>query len=169
MSAETELGAPSFASMLRSPHQLVALSCGLGLFRHWPGTFGSVGGFVLFAILHPLPPPARIAGYGLLLALSVWACGRTGRELGDADHNSIVIDETFAMSLVLESVTHDLLLWPAAFLLFRLFDIYKPWPIAMVDRRSKGGFFVMLDDLLAAVYSIAVLRLLAWLIASYGH
>lgn len=98
-----------------------------------------------------------------LFALGVWACGETGKALGVSDHGSIVWDEIVAFALVLTFTPPTPMWFAVAFLLFRLFDIWKPWPIRYVDRTVKGGFGVMLDDLLAAGYAIgaiAVARLL---------
>lgn len=149
---------PSFAGMLAAPHQAVALVLGLGLSRFWPGTAGTLGGFVLFIALQPAPLPVRAGLYVLLIALAVWACRRTCEDLGQHDHRSIVIDETIGMSLVLEFAAPGVGAWIAAFLLFRAFDVLKPWPANLADRSRAGGFPVMADDLIAALYAGLALR-----------
>jgi phosphatidylglycerophosphatase A len=159
---------PRLSAMLARPHQLVALVFGIGAIRVWPGTIGTVAGFALFFALQPLPPTARAVAYGTLLVLGSWAILRTGEDLGAPDHNGIVFDETIAMSLVLEFVAPGAIEWIAAFALFRLFDVWKPWPIHLVHRTGRGGFMVILDDLLAALYAVVMMRLavmpaLAWL------
>lgn len=151
--------APEIATMVGSWHQLVAMVFGVGLVRYAPGTAGSIAGFALFAVLQFVPWPARIAMYLLLAIIAVLACEKTGKDLNAPDHGSMVIDETLAMSLVLEFVPAQSWMWLLAFVLFRLFDILKPWPASYVDRRWKGGLFVMLDDLIAALYAILVIRL----------
>lgn len=156
--AAAERRSPNFAEMARSPHQLVALSLGLGLAPKAPGTFGALGGFVLFGALHLVGLPIRIALYLALVALGSWAAERTGEDLGEHDHGAIVFDETIAMALTLEFAPSTTLGWIAAFALFRLFDIWKPWPIRLADEQGHGGFFVIFDDLLAAVYAIACLE-----------
>jgi phosphatidylglycerophosphatase A len=94
-----------------------------------------------------------------LFALGIWAAGRTGRALGVADHPGIVVDEIAAFMLVL-FFTPPAPLWaPFAFLLFRLFDIFKPPPIRQADESIRGGVGVMLDDLLAAFYAVLCLTL----------
>ena len=126
-----------------------------------PGTFGTLLAFPAFWLLDPLLTPQD----WMLLLLSlfwigVWACGRTGHALGVRDHGGMVFDETVAFLAVL-FLTPKTLLWQAfAFLLFRLFDILKPPPIRYVDRQVKGGFGVMLDDLVAGFF--ALLCLAAW-------
>ena len=104
-------------------------------------------GFSLFDV------SIRAIAYVVLFACAVWAVRRAGDELGEHDHQSIVIDEMFAMCLVLEVAPQTAPGWLAAFVLFRLFDIWKPWPINVVDRQFETAFGVMLDDLLAAVFS----------------
>jgi phosphatidylglycerophosphatase A len=147
--------------MVGAWHQLVAMVFGVGLIRYAPGTAGSIVGFALFAALQPVPLAARIAIYLLLLIVAVWACEKTGKDLNAPDHGSMVIDETLAVSLVLEFTPADPWSWLLAFLLFRLFDIIKPWPASYVDRHWKGGLFVMLDDLIAALYAVLVIRFVA--------
>jgi phosphatidylglycerophosphatase A len=149
---------PTLAAMASAPHQLVAMVFGLGLSRVAPGTLGSVAGFALFGALQPVPPAWRVITYLLLIVIGAWACQRTGEDLNSPDHNAMVIDETLGMSLVLEFVAPGILVGAISFLLFRLFDVFKPWPIYVADRRWKGGFFVILDDLLAAIYAILVAR-----------
>lgn len=145
--------------MIRAPHQLIALVFGAGLAPFAPGTVGSVAGFALFALMQLLPWWLSIAAYLVLIIVAVWACERTGKDLNAPDHGAMVIDETIAMSLVLELVASGAASWLMAFLLFRLFDILKPWPISYVDQRWTGGVFVLADDLIAAIYAIIVMRI----------
>lgn len=159
---------PRLSAMLARPHQFVALVFGIGTIRVWPGTIGTVAGFALFFALQPLPVLPRAAVYMALLVLGSWAILRTGEDLSAPDHNGIVFDETIAMSLVLEFVAPGAVEWIAAFALFRLFDVWKPWPIRLIHRTGQGGFTVILDDLLAGLYAVVVMRLavmpaLAWL------
>lgn len=155
---------PSAAVMIARPHQLIALVFGLGLARFWPGTLGTIAGFGLFFLLQNLGPELRVVAYLVLLVLGTWAIRRTGEDLGDEDHNAIVFDEAIAMSLVLEFVAPGAASWLAAFLLFRLFDVWKPWPIYLVDRSGTGGFSVILDDLIAAFYTVLVIWCAAFLL-----
>ena len=93
----------------------------------------------------------------------IYVCAKTGKDLGVSDHGAIVWDEIVAIMLVLTfAPQHNWLMWLAAFILFRLFDIWKPYPICYVDAKLKNGFGVMFDDLLAAVYAIFVLRFIVW-------
>jgi phosphatidylglycerophosphatase A len=96
----------------------------------------------------------------LAFAAGVWFCDVTGKALGVSDHGGIVWDEIVAMWLILAFTPASGLWYGVAFLLFRLFDIWKPFPIRYFDQHVKGGFGVMLDDLLAAGYALAALKLL---------
>jgi phosphatidylglycerophosphatase A len=92
----------------------------------------------------------------VLFGLGVWACDVTGRTIGASDHGGMVWDETVAFLLVLFFVPATLLWQAAAFLLFRLLDILKPAPIRYYERTFRNGFGVMLDDLVAAFYTLFV-------------
>jgi len=146
--------------MLRHPAHLLALGFGAGLAPAAPGTAGTLLALPLYWWLAP-----RLAASEFLTLLAVaflagiWACQKTGAALGAADHGGMVWDEIVAFLLVL-FFTPDSLYWQAAaFLLFRLFDIFKPPPIRYYERTFKGGFGVMLDDLVAAFYALLVLAL----------
>ena len=149
---------PSWRFILRNPVHFLAFGCGAGLFPGAPGTAGTVLAFPLFWYLSPLLAPVE---YLLLIAalfvLGIWICGKTGKDLGVHDHNGIVWDELVAFLLVLH-FTPNTLLWQAfAFLLFRTFDVLKPPPIGYYDKTVHGGFGVMLDDLIAACYTLLCL------------
>lgn len=92
-----------------------------------------------------------------LFVLGIWMCDKTGKALGEHDHSGIVWDELVAFLLVLD-FTPNTLLWQAlAFLLFRAFDVLKPPPIGYFDETVRNGFGVMLDDLIAAFYTLLCL------------
>lgn len=154
---------PDIRFLLRHPAHFLALGFGSGLARKAPGTFGTLLGLPLFAALMSLPEIGHFAVIALLFLIGIPICRKTGEALGVSDHGSIVWDEIVAMLLVLEFTPRSPGWWLAAFLLFRLFDIWKPFPIRQFDARLKGGFGVMFDDLLAAAYAIATLQSLLWL------
>jgi phosphatidylglycerophosphatase A len=137
----------------------LALGFGTGLIPKAPGTFGTLVGFVVYWLLTCLPAQAFWPALLVLFLLGIWICGVTGRALGVADHSGMVWDEIVALALVLAFTPATLAWWVAAFALFRLFDIWKPFPIRYFDRTLKGGFGVMFDDLLAAGYAVAGLRI----------
>lgn len=146
----------------RRLHHWIAFGLGSGLAPWAPGTFGTLAAVPLYWLLSPLAPVVYLGVVALLFGLGVWACGRTARELGGHDPGAIVWDEVVGY---LVAMTFAPVGWPwvlAGFLLFRLFDIWKPWPIRWLDRRVRGGLGIMLDDLAAGVLAGLVL----WVAAS---
>ena len=151
---------PTLRFLLRRPAHFIALGFGSGLAPFAPGTFGTLVAIPVAAVLRIYASDVVfVACIVLLFALGVWACDVTSRDLGVADHGSIVIDEVVAFLIVLYFVGGDPLRQAFAFLLFRVFDIAKPPPIRQVDATLKNGFGVMLDDVLAAAYTLFVFAL----------
>lgn len=138
----------------------LALGLGTGLAPVAPGTVGTLPGFVLFALLWPLPPLWQGGLWLALFLLGIPVCARAAQDLGQEDPGPVVWDEIVAFVLVLDGAPTSGAGFILAFLLFRLFDIWKPFPIRWVDRRVRGGWGIMLDDVLAALYALLVLRLL---------
>ena len=156
---------PSWRFMLRHPAHMIALGFGAGLAPRAPGTAGTLLAFPIYWLMAwGLDTPGFLVLLAAFSILGVWACGRTGRALGAADHAALVWDEVVAFLAVL-FLTPPAIAWQAgAFLLFRFFDILKPPPIRYVDRTVKNGWGVMLDDVLAACYTLLVIALVKALI-----
>lgn len=148
---------------LRDPAVLVATGLGIGLLPAAPGTWGSLAALPFAWILQvSIGPWGLAAAIVLVFALGLWSVGRVaGGPAGD-DPGSVVIDEVAGQWLTLLVVPPHPMLYLAGFLLFRLADIFKPWPVGWADRTVKGALGVMLDDILAALYAGAALALLAW-------
>ena len=149
---------PSWRFLLSHPARLVAFGFGAGLVPVAPGTWGTLLALPVFLLVSPrLEPVEFLLVLVVLFALGVWACDVTGRSLGNSDHGRMVWDETVAFLLVLFFTPAGLHWQALAFLIFRLFDILKPPPIRYYERTFKNGFGVMLDDLIAALYTLLVL------------
>jgi len=119
-----------------------------------PGTFGTLVAIPIFWLLAVVIPPLFVAFLAIpLFFVGVWAADRTGRDLGKVDHGAIVIDEIVAFLPLAAVSSASLLLQALAFLLFRLFDVWKPFPIRELERRIPGGMGVMIDDVAAAAYA----------------
>ena len=147
---------PTLSFLLSRPSHFFALGFGLGLVPRAPGTFGTLGGFpVAWALLH-VPLWAALLTLAVFVYVGCNVCQQAGDALGIPDHGSIVWDEIVAFALILLFVPITTEAWIASFLLFRFFDIVKPWPIRIADARFKNGFGVILDDLLAVHYVLAV-------------
>jgi phosphatidylglycerophosphatase A len=144
---------PDARFLLAHPAHFIALGFGAGLAPRAPGTAGTVVGLVLCWILQPFMAPLAIALLAIpLFVLGIWACGVTGRALGVIDSGAIVWDEVVAF-LPLAAFAATIGPQVFAFVLFRLFDIWKPFPIRQLERRVPGGLGVMVDDVLAAGYA----------------
>ena len=123
-----------------------------------PGTWASLAALPCAWVLRSwLGAWGLAAGAGAALVAGCWASARVVQQSRASDPGYIVIDEIAAQWLVLAALPLDWRLYLAAFLLFRLFDIWKPFPIGWLDRSVKGGFGIMLDDVMAAIYALALI------------
>lgn len=161
---------PSLKLLLSHPAHFISLGWGSGLAPKAPGTFGSFaawGGFVLADVW--MPAAWRFEGMAVMLIVAsfligAWCIERTGAALGEVDHGAIVWDEFVAVWLVLALIPNVFWWQLAGVIVFRFFDILKPWPIYIADRRFKNGLGVMFDDVLAAVYTLLCLLCLERLV-----
>ena len=168
MSARKSLSAEQRRALLATPAGWLAGGFGSGLTPVAQGTFGSLAALLPWLLLRQLPLPLYLAVLVIGFAVGVWACDVAGRALGVDDHRSLVWDEFIGQWIALIPLLIPSLLparlsmwWLllAGFALFRLFDVWKPWPIRWLDRRVKGGFGVMIDDVLAGVFAALVLAI----------
>ncbi len=146
---------------LRTPAGFVAFGFGSGLSRYAPGTIGTVAAIPFAFLLKSLP----MGWFWLLLTTfflaGIHLCDIASRRLGQHDPGGIVWDEMVAYWLTVAFIPVSWAWWLAAFFLFRFFDILKPWPIRQVEKRFGGGLGIMLDDIVAAVYAMAILAVSA--------
>ena len=152
---------PNLKFLFSRPAHFFALGFGSGLTPKAPGTFGTLIGFPLFCLISSYALSTQLIIVALLFLIGIYLCDVTGKALGVSDHGSIVWDEIVAIMLVLTVTPNTWLAWLVSFCLFRLFDIWKPFPIRQFDAKLKNGFGVMFDDLLAAIYAIICVLLLA--------
>jgi len=151
---------PDARFVFAHPAHFIALGFGTGLAPVAPGTVGTALAFPIFVLLDAwLEPLTLFAVVAVLFAIGVWACGRTGRDLGVADHSAMNWDEVVAMLLVLLVAPSGWQWWTFAFFAFRFFDVLKPPPIRDVDRALKGGLGVMLDDILAGFFALLLIAI----------
>lgn len=151
---------PIPASLLRDPGHFLALGFGSGLAPRAPGTFGTLAAIPVYLLCAQLALPAYLLVVAGLFLLGVYLCGRTARSLGVHDHPGIVWDEVVGFLLTMAFAPPGWVWIVAGFLCFRLFDILKPWPIRVLDRRVHGGLGIMLDDVLAGLAAAASLEIL---------
>ena len=159
---------PALAQVLRDPVLFLATGFGSGLSPFAPGTAGTAVALVLYILAVMFCPPwVFVAGLLLVLATGSWLCGVAARRMGRHDHPSIVWDEFAGYGITMLPVVLGLAPQSpiaagiAGFFVFRVFDVLKPWPVGLADRRLPGGFGVMFDDVLAGLYSVPVVVLIA--------
>ena len=141
---------------LTKPSHLFATWFGIGLLSPAPGTWGSLAALLIWYFMEFLHPSTYIILPAFIL-FSFFVCSRAAQDSNSDDHSAIVIDEVAGMLVTLSFVSHGAMTYFCAFLLFRLFDIWKPWPISWVDKNIKGGLGIVLDDLIAGLFAGAII------------
>lgn len=161
---------PLPAGFLKDPVHLLAFGLGSGAARVAPGTWGSLAAIPVWLLFFWLPPWAYWLVVAVAFVVGVWLCGRTADDLGVHDHGGIVWDEFVGMWIALGLLQPGFGLTAVvfAFVLFRLFDVIKPWPISWFDRHMPGGLGIMFDDVLAGIMALAAYYLATlWLPAGW--
>lgn len=144
---------------LSNPIHMLAFGLGSGLSPKAPGTFGTLAALPIYWwLLADLAPWLFALVVLISFVAGVYICEKTSQDLGVHDHGGIVIDEWVGMWITLFLVPKGLIWMLIGFALFRFFDIIKPWPIKWLDQHVKGGFGIMIDDVLAGVMAWAVLH-----------
>lgn len=124
-----------------------------------PGTLGTVVAIPVFLVLSQFPLWAYLLVTAVVSVTGVWICGASSRLLGVHDHGGIVWDEIAGFLITMIAAPPG---WEAillGFILFRLFDIIKPWPISYLDKHVDGGLGIMLDDIVAGVFALVSLQI----------
>ena len=157
---------PTFKDLLKSPVLLLAFGFGSGLSPKAPGTVGSLLGLAIWLLLAKLSLPFYLVFVAICTLVGVHICGSAAKRLGVHDHGGIVWDEFVGLWIGMAGLSVSWASLVLGFGLFRLFDIWKPWPIKWIDKNISGGLGIMLDDIAAGVAtagSIALLNLLGWI------
>ncbi len=150
--------------ILRQPVHLLAFGFGAGLSPKAPGTFGTLIAIpIVLAVMH-LGWWVHVAFVVLASVAGIYICGESARRLAVHDHPGIVWDEIAGFAVTMLAARAHWYWVLCAFVLFRFFDIVKPWPIREVDHSLGGGLGIMLDDTIAGVFAALILLLLQWLV-----
>ena len=152
------------ASIWRNPIHFLAFGLGSGAAPKAPGTFGTLAAIPLWLLFSDLPILSYIAVIVVASLVGIWLCGQTSKDLGVHDHGGIVWDEFVGLWITYIALPEGWLWVLFGFLLFRLFDIWKPWPIGWADRKVNGGLGIMLDDILAGFMALGVLQAVNYLL-----
>ncbi|WDE03926.1 phosphatidylglycerophosphatase A [Thalassomonas viridans] len=146
---------------LADPVQFLALGFGSGLAPKAPGTFGTLAAIPVYLLMAYYLPVAGYAALTLLMALAgIYICQQAADAAGVHDHPAIVWDEIVGYLITMLMVPLSWQTVAAGFVLFRLFDIFKPWPISIADKKVHGGLGIMLDDVLAGIFAFLVMQLI---------
>lgn len=162
--ASTTDNPPEAPDLLRNPMQFLAFGFGSGLSPKAPGTAGTLVAIPIYLLIADL----SLLHYTLFIAvtslLGIWICGVASRQLKVHDHPGIVWDEFVGYWITMWAVPADWTWIIAGFVAFRVFDIVKPWPVSVLDRRVGGGLGIMVDDMLAGVMACITLHIAMWLV-----
>lgn len=145
---------------LKDPANFLAFGLGSGCSPKAPGTAGTVIAVLLYLPLQYLPLWLYLGFIVVTFILGVWLCEHASKSLGVHDHGGIVWDEFVGYWITMIAAPAGWLWILLGFVLFRLFDIWKPWPIKLADKKVGGGFGVMFDDVLAGIYALIGLQLI---------
>ncbi|WP_422139849.1 phosphatidylglycerophosphatase A [Endozoicomonas sp. ALC020] len=148
-------------SVWKNPVHFLAFGLGSGLSPVAPGTFGTVAAIPFYLMFQYLP----LWNYFLVLVVSIilgiWLCGKTSKDLGVHDHPGIVWDEFVGYWITMLAAPRGWEWVLVGFILFRIFDIWKPWPIGWLDKRVHGGLGIMIDDIVAGIFALVCLQVIA--------
>lgn len=146
------------ASIWRNPIHFLAFGLGSGAAPKAPGTFGTLAAIPIWYLFNDWALIPYLLLMLVTFLLGCWLCGKTSEDLGVHDHGGIVWDEFVGLWITFIALPAGLEWVVFGFVMFRLFDIWKPWPIGWADRRVSGGLGIMLDDLLAGLMALGVVQ-----------
>lgn len=146
----------------------IATGFGLGYLPKAPGTWGTLLALPIHYLIVQLPLQGYLSALGVIIVIAVVSAGSAEKIMDKPDPGSVVIDEVAGMLIAMIAIPASPLAWLLAFILFRLFDIFKPFPVNFFDQRFHGGLGIVLDDLMAGIYALASLQLLWYLLGRVG-
>ncbi|ESE40705.1 phosphatidylglycerophosphatase A [Shewanella decolorationis] len=145
---------------LKNPIHFLALGFGSGLAAKAPGTFGTLAAVPLYLLLAQLPLSWYLAVTLVCVLAGIYICDKAAKDMGVHDHGAIVWDEVAGLLITMIAAPAGVLWLIVGFVLFRLFDIIKPWPIRWLDAKVEGGFGIMIDDVLAGIFALVCLQVI---------
>jgi len=158
--------APKDINVFKNLWHFLAFGFGSGKMPFAPGTFGTIAGVPIYLLMQDLGLTSYLVVVLVMFIFGVWICQVTSDALGVEDHGGIVWDEIVGYLITMTFAPKGWIWVLVGFLAFRLFDIWKPWPIKQLEKRFPGGLGVMVDDVLAAVYALILLQLIVILFST---
>ena len=147
-------------TVMSSPVHFLAFGFGSGLPPFAPGTFGTLAAIPLYLLMTNFSLPIYLAMTFVAIIFGFWLCGKSSEMLGVHDHGGIVWDEFAGFFITMIAAPQGWEWVLIGFALFRLFDIWKPWPIRVIDKKVHGGIGIMMDDVLAGIYALVILQVI---------
>lgn len=155
---------PVPSAVWQDPLYFIGFGLGSGTMPFAPGTFGTLMAIPFYLMLRPLPGYAYLIFVFIFIIFSSLLCGWLSKEIRVNDHPGMCIDEFAGFFVTMINAPHGFFWIILGFILFRLFDIWKPWPISFIDQKIHGGFGMVLDDVLAGIYGCIIIQLLSYFI-----
>ena len=152
---------PIPATIWEKPTHFIAFGFGAGALPVAPGTFGTLMAIPFYLALSTLSFKFYLGLVIIITLASMWLCEKVSREIQVDDHQGMCLDEIVGYLVTMIAAPHHIGWIITGFVLFRIFDIFKPWPINVVDQKVHGGIGAILDDVLAGVYSLIIIQVLA--------
>lgn len=143
-----------------NPLYFIAFGFGSGAMPFAPGTFGTLMAIPFYLLLRPLPLYAYVIFVAILIAVTSWISEKLSREIHIHDHPGMCIDEFVGFFVTMINAPHGIFWIILGVILFRIFDILKPWPIYILDEKIHGGFGMILDDVAAGIYAMIIIQIL---------
>ena len=155
---------PIPASIWKNPLHFIAFGFGVGALPIAPGTFGTLIAIPFYLALQFFSTFTYLIILIFITLISMWICDKVSKEINVPDHQGMCLDEIVGFLVTMYAVPHGLKWVVLGFVLFRVFDIWKPWPIRLLDERVHGGIGIILDDVVAGIFSCLILHILAWIL-----
>ncbi len=154
-------------TFLKKPNHFLAFGFGSGLLPKAPGTYGTLAAIPVYLIIQELPLESYLLFITISAILGIWLCSTASKALQLHDHPGIVWDEFVGFWITMIAAPPGWLWIAVGFILFRLFDIWKPWPIRVLDRHIHGGLGIMLDDIVAGIFACIALHSIYWITITF--
>jgi len=145
---------------ITNPIHFLALGFGSGLLPKAPGTFGTLAAIPLYLLLAPSSVSIYLVSVIVMSIAGIYICGQAAKDAGVHDHGAIVWDEIVGFLITMFMIPLSWKSFIVGFILFRIFDIFKPWPISFIDKNVHGGLGIMLDDIIAGLAALACMHLI---------
>ncbi|MFT6899967.1 MAG: phosphatidylglycerophosphatase A [Colwellia sp.] len=145
---------------LANPIHFLALGFGSGLLPKAPGTYGTLAAIPLYLLLAPTSMSTYLIIVMIMSVAGIYICGKAAKDAGVHDHGAIVWDEIVGFLITMFMVPLSWQSIVVGFILFRIFDIFKPWPISYIDKNLHGGLGIMVDDIIAGLAALFCMHLI---------